>query len=311
MKTPFLEIVSKPDNLPILVMVPGILGLLTYWWFRARRNDRLLNSGGVEAVKRDMQGPEPEPEPELAGGGSVQKGRLHTWPYLVRIELVVAMTVMLLLSIWSILVDAPLEQIADPNRTPNPSKAPWYFVGLQELLLYFDPWIAGVVFPLLIIGGLCAIPYIDTNRKGNGYYSFRERRFEILTFLFGFVVLWVGLIIIGTFFRGPGWNWFWPWDGWDSTVRVDSTTTSWAALLGIESPLAASIFGGACVFAYYGLAVVYWFLKRRTRRFVNLGKVRYAITAFLLMTMIALPIKMILRLVFSVNYVWVTPWFNI
>ena len=57
MKTPFLEIVSKPDNLPILVMVPGILGLLTYWWFRARRNDRLLNSGGVEAVKRDMQGP--------------------------------------------------------------------------------------------------------------------------------------------------------------------------------------------------------------------------------------------------------------
>ncbi len=309
MKTSFLEILLKPDNLPILAMIPAVLGLLAYWWFVARRNDRLLESGGLEAVQGDMQGP--LPEPDAVAAGAVQKSRVHTWPYLVRIELVVALIVMVVLTVWSILVDAPLEQLADPNRTPNPSKAPWYFVGLQELLVYFDAWIAGVVFPLLIIGGLSAIPYIDINKKGNGYYGFRERRFEIVTFLFGFLVLWVGLIIIGIFFRGPGWNWFWPWDGWDTKVQVDSTTVNWPELFGIQSPVVASIFGGATVFGYYGLAWVYWFIKRGTRRFTDLGKARYAITAFLFMTMLALPIKMALRLAFSVKYVWVTQWFNI
>lgn len=309
MKTSFVEIVSKPDNLPILLMIPGILGLLTYWWFAARRNDRLLESGGVDAVRRDMEGP--RPEPERAAPGAAPGRKVHTWPYLVRIELLAAMAVMALLTVWSILLDAPLEQMADPNRTPNPSKAPWYFLGLQELLVYFDPWIAGVAFPLLIVGGLCAIPYIDTNKRGSGYYSFRERRFEISTFLFGFIVLWVGLIVIGTFFRGPGWNWFWPWEGWDTTVRVDSTTVNWPGLFGIESPVAASIFGGATVLVYYGLAWVYWRIKLSAGRTAAKGKVRYAVTAFLFMTMLALPVKMALRLAFSVKYVWVTPWFNI
>lgn len=309
MKTSFLEVLLKPDNIPILAMIPAILGLLAYWWFVARRNDRLLESGGLEAVQSDMQGP--LPGPDVAGAAAVQKRRVHTWPYLVRIELVVALIVMVVLTVWSILVDAPLEQLADPNRTPNPSKAPWYFVGLQELLVYFDAWIAGVVFPLLIIGGLCAIPYIDTNRKGNGYYGFKERRFEIVTFLFGFLVLWVGLIIIGTFFRGPGWNWFWPWDGWDTKVQVDSTTVNWPALFGIQSPAIASLFGGATVLGYYGVAWVYWYVRRASRRIANLGKARYAIAAFLFMTMLALPIKMALRLAFSVKYIWVTQWFNI
>src|SRR5215468_2671160 len=110
--------------------------------------------------------------------------------------------------------DAPLEEPANPTRTPNPSKAPWYFLGLQEMLVFFDPWHAGVVLPTFIIIGLMVIPYIDINPKGNGYYCFKDRKWEIVTYLFGFQILWVSLIIIGTFLRGPGWNWFWFWEKW-------------------------------------------------------------------------------------------------
>src|SRR5438093_2928805 len=141
--------------------------------------------------------------------------KVHTWPYLVRSEFLCTLFVLVLLLVWSLLVDAPLEEPANPGRTPNPSKAPWYFLGLQEMLVFFDPWHAGVVLPSFIIVGLMVIPYIDINPKGNGYYTFADRKFEILTYIFGFHVLWVSLIIIGTFLRGPGWNWFWPWEKWD------------------------------------------------------------------------------------------------
>src|SRR6476620_6941241 len=105
--------------------------------------------------------------------------KVHTWPYLVWLEMLVGTVVMALITIWSIVVDAPLEEPANPTKTPNPSKAPWYFLGLQEILVYFDPWFAGVVLPSLIIVGLMVIPYIDINPKGNGYYCFKDRKFAI------------------------------------------------------------------------------------------------------------------------------------
>jgi len=77
-----------------------------------------------------------------------------------------------------------------------------YFLGLQEMLVYFDPWIAAVVMPTLI-SSLMVIPYIDTNPLGAGYYTWKQRKFEIGTFLFGFIVLWISMITIGTFIRGP------------------------------------------------------------------------------------------------------------
>ena len=138
--------------------------------------------------------------------------KVHTWPHLVRSEFLCLLLVMVGMLVWSLLVDAPLEEPAAPTRTPNPSKAPWYFLGLQEILVFFDPWHAGVVLPTFIIVGLMALPYLDTNPKGNGYYTYAERKYEILTFFLGFHVLWVSLIVVGTFLRGPGWNWFWPWD---------------------------------------------------------------------------------------------------
>ena len=126
----------------------------------------------------------------------------------------IALTALLL--VWAIALKAPLEEPASSVKTPNPSKAPWYFLGLQEMLVYFDPWMAGVVLPSLVIFGLMAIPYMDFNKQGNGYYTIRERRFSYLVFQLGFLELWVTLIVLGTFLRGPNWNIFGPFEHWDA-----------------------------------------------------------------------------------------------
>ncbi|RMF93540.1 MAG: cytochrome C [Nitrospinota bacterium] len=241
---------------------------------------------------------------------SSRDNKVPVWPYLVRAEFISALIVVLGLLIWSIVVDAPLEEMANPNKTPNPSKAPWYFLGLQEMLVYFDPWIAGVVLPTLIIVGLMAIPYIDVNPRGNGYYTFRERRNAILIFLFGFLVLWVFMIVLGTFMRGPGWNFFWPWEEWDPHKVVAITNVNLPYAVGIRSETGAFIFGAVVVLGYYGLGVLYY-LVNRERIDRRLGRARYAVKAFLFLTMMALPIKIFLRLAFNIKYVWVTPWFNI
>jgi len=229
-----------------------------------------------------------------------------TWPYLVRIELLATLAAMVLLTAWSILIDAPLEEAADPNRTPDPSKAPWYFLGLQELLVYFDPWIAGVMVPLLIIFGLLAIPYLDRNPHGAGYYTLRERPFAISVFLSGFIGLWIVPIVIGVFCRGPGWNWYWPWEPWDIAKTPHLTNINLTDLLGISDGM-----GGVLVLAWYALGPLFWLWQRRSPAIQRLGGARYAITAFLLLTMAAIPVKMALRLLLNVKYVWVTPWFNV
>ena len=119
--------------------------------------------------------------------------KVHVWPYLVRLEFLCALFVIIGLTVWSIVIDAPLEEAANPTKTPNPSKAPWYFLGLQDILVYFDPWFAGVVAPVLIIVGLMLIPYLDINPKGNGYYTYEERKVAIWVYAFGFLVLWIYL----------------------------------------------------------------------------------------------------------------------
>ena len=100
--------------------------------------------------------------------------KVLVWPDLVYTELICMVVCTFVLIVWAILLKAPLEQPATTAKAPNPSKAPWYFLGLQEMLVYFDPWMAGVVLPTMIIVGLIAMPYIDFNHKGNGYYTFNE-----------------------------------------------------------------------------------------------------------------------------------------
>jgi quinol-cytochrome oxidoreductase complex cytochrome b subunit len=177
--------------------------------------------------------------------------KLDVWPNLVKREYIAACGTVLFIFLWSILQNAPLEVIANPNVTTNPSKAPWYFVGLQELLVYFDPWIAGVLLPGLIIVGLIAIPYIDTNPKGVGYYAWKERAFANTMFMLG-VVMWFVLIAIGQFFRGPNYAWYWPWESWHSIKAAPPATWSvfgpsgvgeFSLFLGI--PIVGALFAGS------------------------------------------------------------------
>src|SRR6476620_9890179 len=192
----FRLIITKPDNVPIV----GLIFLLVFFvWYSMK--EAVLNDRRISAGKGPIEKEESD--------------RVWVWPDLVYTELISLILCSVVLIVWSIFLKAPLEQPANPANTPNPSKAPWYFLGLQEMLVYFDPWLAGVVLPSLIIVGLICIPYIDKNPKGNGYYTFTERKAEITIFLFGFVVLWCSLIVLGTFLRGPNWNFFGPFEFWD------------------------------------------------------------------------------------------------
>src|SRR5205823_10864588 len=143
------------------------------------------------------------------GGQRVEReqgDRVNTFPHLMVEEFVALLAVTALLTLFSAFVNAPLRELANPNLTPNPSKAPWYFLGLQELLRYFHPMVAGVTIPTFILVGLAAVPFIDRNpstKPGD-----RKIAITLFTMLFMFGAT---LTIIGSFFRGPGFNWVWPW----------------------------------------------------------------------------------------------------
>ena len=248
--------------------------------------------------------------------------KVHTWPYLVRAEFIAGSVMLLGLLIWSLGIDAPLEEPANPTKTPNPSKAPWYFLGLQEMLVYFDPWFAGVVAPSLIITGLMVIPYVDVNPNGNGYYTFRERKFSISVFLFGFLGLWVGQIFIGVFLRGPGWNWFAPWQYWDPHKVVSLTNVDLPYLIGGFMPGALKPFfrsytgqmivGFILVGAFFAAVPAFWaFAKKKNYPWVKqLGPVRYYVVALHVWPMVGIVVKMLLRWFLNVKYVLVTPYIN-
>jgi hypothetical protein len=260
-----------------------------------------------------------------ATGTSVRRGltrlaapsddKIYTWPHLVRAEFLCTLLVVAFMLVWSLLVDAPLEEPAAPTRTPNPSKAPWYFLGLQEILVYFDPWHAGVVAPSFIIVGLMVLPFIDINRKGNGYYTYAERKYEILTYFLGFHVLWIVLIVVGTFLRGPGWNWFWPWEPWDSHKVVAMTAIDLPYQLGFRTYWGQAAFGLIATVAYFALgtaAMYIWVVRKKGADFMNRwGLTRFGLTSFLFLNMLAIVIKMGLRIGFNTKYIMVTPWINI
>jgi Cytochrome b(C-terminal)/b6/petD len=282
------------------------------------------SAGGAPARKPAAGGKRIEVAIKKAGSGVEEK--LHTWPFLVRNEFLMALLVIIVLTIWSLTINAPLEQPSNPTRTPNPSKAPWYFLGLQEMLVFFDPWYAGVVLPSFIIVGLMLIPYLDINPKGNGYYTLKERWFEILTFFIGFHVLWVSFIIIGTFFRGPGWNWFWPGQVWDPHMVEALTNVDLPYMFGFRDYTASAIFGLALIVGYFVVGYIGFYLWIRSRKandpwsafpgggpeiLEKWGPVRFGITGFLLIAMAGVFIKMALRHALNIKYILVTPWINI
>ncbi len=129
-----------------------------------------------------------------------------TWPHLLVRHTVVALATTAFTFLLAILFNAPLKEIANPNLTPLEVKAPWYFVGLQELLAHLHPTVAGVFVPSILVFFLLALPYLDRNpsRRATG------RKVAIV---FGslMVALFLGLTLVGMFFRGAGWSWVWPW----------------------------------------------------------------------------------------------------
>lgn len=298
----FASIVTKADNVPIVGLI-FLLGFFT--WLATYR--------AVENDERTARGEAPLE--------SLDNGKVLVWPDLVYSELICMVALTAFLMIWALALQAPLEEPASAVKTPNPSKAPWYFLGLQEMLVYYDPWMAGVQLPLTVIGGLMAIPYLDFNKKGNGYYTINERKFAYLTFQFGFLVLWITLIVMGTFLRGPNWNFFGFYETWDAHKvealnNVDLSLWFWVDLLQMPRPMAPE---GSTL----PIKIVYILLRESPgivllvgymtvlppamvvgipffrNLYVRMGFVRYMIMSNLLLTMLLLPIKMVLR--WSVN----------
>jgi hypothetical protein len=164
------------------------------------------------------------------------------------------------------------------------------------------------------------IPYLDINPKGNGYYTWNDRKWEIITFIVGFHILWVSLIIIGTFLRGPGWNWFWFWEPWDAHKVEALTNVDLPYLLGVRDKWTATAVGGILCLAYFvvGFLGFYWLCKYvKGEAFPDFmrrwGWPRFYLTGFLFLNMWAVVVKMVLRHLFNIKYVMVleTPYFSI
>jgi menaquinol-cytochrome c reductase cytochrome b/c subunit len=138
---------------------------------------------------------------------AVPQDKVHVWPHLLSVEFVAALACTAFLLVFSTFVNAPLLELANANQTPNPSKAPWYFLGLQELLTMFHPMVAGVTIPGLGLVGLILAPYTDRNPS----HKPEDRKFAISIFTI-FLMSWTVLVMIGSFFRGPGQNFVFPWN---------------------------------------------------------------------------------------------------
>lgn len=303
----FSGLVWQPDNFAIVLMVAATLFYFYSAMSSAVRNDDRIARGSppLEGEKRERE-------------------KVLVWPDLVYIELIAMIVVTTALLIWSLALPAPLEAPADPLHTPNPAKAPWYFVGLQELLVYFDPWLAGVVIPGILALGLIVLPYLDPSPEGSGYYSFASRPRAAVAFLFGFFGLWLLLIVIGVFFRGPNWAFYGPFEPRD-VPKIESTRTrplsAW-----LRAPEAASErpsgenhrsgmveilmreWAGLTFLVAYFIVLPSILQRGPTRAFRRrVGAVRYHLAMFLFLFMTFIPIKMLLRDALAVNYVLYVP----
>lgn len=349
----FADVAGQPDHLPVLGMLGAVLFFLWVGTAQAVENDcrmrQPMPTTALMPSRADVVEEAPAQSAAACAGheplspsgppadapAPVEKlfaRKVLTWPDLVYIELTAACWASAILIVWSLLASAPLESPADPARTPNPAKAPWYFVGLQELLVYGDAWWAGAAVPLLIIVGLAAIPYLDRSPAGSGYYSIAQRRFAWVVFVGGFVLLWILPMLIGVFVRGPNWSAFGPYEPRDARRVIAerrSTLSQWlgraepqeaqtqaAGLPADAPPAAASPSAEAAgqssprpsrhplVREWPGLAITAaylfglpWLLGRSLLGWARsrLGRGRYWVFGLLLMLMLLVPLKMILH----------------
>ncbi|MEK6591337.1 MAG: hypothetical protein AABZ11_11745 [Nitrospinota bacterium] len=235
--------------------------------------------------------------------------RMNSWPYLMWLVLTGMMFTTIVFWVLSILYNAPLEEAAEWARTPNPAKAPWYFIGLQELLVYFDPWIAGVLIPNQIIIGLILIPYVDTAPEVQGYYNYSKRKFQVIFFSFG-IILWFFLIVVGQFLRGPSWEIYWPYidypiGGETWIYPGQPLKVSGAKLHNMSLPVGIAISAVGFVIGMALPAIMF------RDFFKKLGAIKYSLVMVHVLLTLGVVGKIFLRLIFGIKYVIVTPWFNI
>jgi hypothetical protein len=298
----FRKIINKEDNVPITMLIYAV-GFFT--WVGMRK--AVLNDERVARGEAPLE--------------NLENEKVLVWPDLVYTELIAMVVVTFGLVVWSVVLKAPLEQPATSAKAPNPSKAPWYFLGLQEMLVYYDPWMAGIVLPLMIIMGLVCIPYIDFNQKGNGYFPFAQRKFAVTMFLLGFVVMWVTLIVLGTFLRGPNWNFFGPYEYWDphkvlplNNVNLSDYFWLWTLKTTLPDAWYWREMPGILVVLGY-LFLLPPLLARTVLRsfFLKMGFIRFFLLVNLLQFMAALPLKMLLRWTINLKYIVYIPeyFFNI
>ena len=183
-----VAVADKPSGAVVAAPAEGNVPMAAGPGGHTQRLLTVVKSGSIQDVKSDPV------------------DKVHTWPHLLAIEFVAALACTAFLFVFSWVVNAPLLQAANFNQTPNPSKAPWYFLGLQELLTMFHPMIAGVTLPGVALIALMLAPYMDRNPSNKP----EDRKF--LTSIFTVhLMFWAVLVIIGSFFRGPGFNFTFPW----------------------------------------------------------------------------------------------------
>lgn len=203
-----------------VVLLPAVVLILVavHLW-RVRKDGGLARPNEPEMIQQELtvaQLPRTKTYGlmELAHGstpavGIPQEAAVFTWPNLIFREIVLFLLVLAIVLTLAIFWNAPLEEIANPVHPPNPAKAPWYFLGLQELVSYSAFW-GGVVVPALIITALGVLPYIDRKRAGIGVWFSRERKVAITIFTICLIAM-ITLTIIGSLFRGPNWSFQKPW----------------------------------------------------------------------------------------------------
>lgn len=299
MDSHFLALILWPDNVPISILLVLFSFLMWLCLHKASINDQRIERGEcpVEAMPENRE-------------------KVWCWPNLVFTELFAIIGCTVFLIVWAIVFQAPLEEPANPTWAPNPAKAPWYFLGLQEMLVYYDPWYAGVILPGLILVGLIVIPFIDTNPKGNGYYTFKERPLAIGMFLYGWIVLWFYMIIVGTFLRGPNWTFYGPFENWDPYKVVPLYSVNLSEIFWIQTfnmalpdnPVFREL-PGLILVGGYVLAIPLIFIKTKIGQEIieRLGNIRCFIFLFLVIGMSSLPIKMVLRWLFNMKYIIALP----
>jgi hypothetical protein len=251
----------------------------------------------------------PDQEPGLPAEGRAAP-KVTTWPHLLRRELIAALLALLVLSWGALLLELPLGTMADPRVTPAVAKAPWFFVGLQEMLQYFDAWLAGAVLPFLLFLGLILLPYLDIEPPANALPASAPSTM-------GRAVLWalflLGLLpmVVGQLFRGENWSLQPAWSPAPLATAPLPAMHSLAARLGIVHEFWAQLLGASLCLGPYLVLLVSWLGVRHQASVLRLGPTRYLLIGLLGLSFMQVLLKVLLQLLFDVRYFWMTPWFNI